>query len=427
MAVKRLLSKSLLLLLVIAVIAAIAISFVPLSPLKTPVEQKLSRTLGRNVTVDSVRLILLPRPHLLIKGLTAKEDPAFGEGVFIRAQEVQAGIDFIEYVRGRQLAINSLSLSSPQIGLSRSREGMWSWTSLGKRTAFGSIDQSLSPSAASLASFLPLASVGPIESTIKEIRIQNASVELRDQSESTPERTLYRNISLTATLTPQNGSNGQHGTEAIGNLVVESIADGEADSLKATLPFKISYQTDNQSLVVSGSVGPGPFETQSIGIGEFAIDGEINSAQSAPLTGKGKLSATDLEIHTTNLSEKVAGALKIDQIGDMNPGTSVARLETDFQISQGTVQTTGLRIQQLDGLGDANAPTGSFKIDNSLVLNYTATIVLTPEATSRVKSISPMLGLAVTILETNNRASVPLNVTGDIRNPNIRVDVSRIF
>jgi len=423
---KRVLRKILLLLL-IAVLAAIAISFVPLSPLKGPVERKLSRTLGRNVTVESVRLRLLPRPHLLIKGLTAREDPAFGEGVFIRAEEVNAGVSLTGYLRDRQFAIDSLSFASPQIGLSRSREGVWSWTSLGKQTSLTAIDQTFRSPLVAAASILPLASVSPIESTIKEITVQNASIELRYQSGTTPEKTLYKNISLNATLTPQNGSNGQHGTQAKGNLVVESVSDGEADPLKASLPFEIRYQTDNQSLVVSGSVGPGPFETQSISIGEFAVDGEITSAQNAPLTGKGKLSAANLDIHTTNLSEKVAGALKIDQIGDMNPGTLVSKLETDFQVSQGTVNTTGLRIQQLDGLGDANAPNGSFKIDNSLVVNYAATVVLTPEATSRVKSISPILGLAVTILETNNRASVPLSVTGDIRNPNVRVDVSRIF
>jgi len=111
----------------------------------------------------------------------------------------------------------------------------------------------------------------------------------------------------------------------------------------------------------------------------------------------------------------------------VNVNATVAALETDFQISQGTVHTSGLRIQQLDGLGDATAPNGNFRIDSALILNYAATVVLTPEATSRVKSLSPALGLVVTILETNNRVSVPINVSGDVRNPEVQVDVSRIF
>ena len=145
------------------------------------------------------------------------------------------------------------------------------------------------------------------------------------------------------------------------------------------------------------------------------------------MTGKGQLSANDLDIHTANLSERVARALKADQIGDMSPGTAVAGLETDFQILQGTVHTTGLRIQQLDGLGDATAPSGNFKIESALIVNYAATVVLSPEATSRVRSLNPALGLVVTILETNSRVSVPINVSGDVRNPEVQVDVSRIF
>ena len=178
---------------------------------------------------------------------------------------------------------------------------------------------------------------------------------------------------------------------------------------------------------MSGSIGPGPIETRNIGIGAFAINGEIDSNRNEPLTGNGQMSANDLDIHTVNLSERVARALKLDQIGDMSPGTTVATLETDFQVSQGTVHTTGLRIQQLDGLGDATAPNGSFKIESVLIVNYAATVVLSSEATSRVKSGSPTLGLVVTILESNNRVSVPINVSGDVRNPEVQVDVSRIF
>jgi hypothetical protein len=84
-------------------------------------------------------------------------------------------------------------------------------------------------------------------------------------------------------------------------------------------------------------------------------------------------------------------------------------------------------MQELDGLGDATAPTGSFKIEAALTVNYIATVTLSAEATSRVKSSSTMLGIVVTVLETNNRLSVPININGDVRKPEIQVDVSRIF
>jgi hypothetical protein len=33
----------------------------------------------------------------------------------------------------------------------------------------------------------------------------------------------------------------------------------------------------------------------------------------------------------------------------------------------------------------------------------------------------------VTIFDTNNQLSVPIKITGDLRNPDVEVDVSRIF
>jgi hypothetical protein len=137
--------------------------------------------------------------------------------------------------------------------------------------------------------------------------------------------------------------------------------------------------------------------------------------------------ASDLFVSAFNLSEQVARALKIDQIGDMQPGTTIARLETDFKISNGSFNTTDLRIQELDGLGDANAQAGSFRLESALTVNYAAMVILSPDATARVKSVNTMVGLVVTALETNDRVSIPLNITGDLRNPEIQVDVNRIF
>ena len=419
-----------LLFLIVLIGAAIAaLPLLPLSPLKHSVELKLSQTLGRRVTIDSVRLNLIGSPHLIISEMNAHEDPAFGDGAFLKANEVRAGFDLTEFLRSRRIVINSLTLKSPQIDLVKNRVGVWSWTTLGKQTSGEKTVSRLVSEAVSYSSFPSLQSGATLSaSTFRQIKIEGASVKLRDFAGSEPSEVLYNNIVLDASLTPQTGGDSRYASQAKGNLVLQSEEDGKADRCKATLPFDLKIdRRDASTLAVSGSIGPGPIETKNISIGEFAINGEITSNQNAPLTGNGKMSANNLDIHTVNLSEKVALALKLDQIGDMSPGTTAASLETDFQISQGTVRTTGLRIQQLDQLGDATAPNGSFKIESALIVNYEATVVLSPEATSRVKSVSPALGLFVTILETNNRVSVPINVSGDVRNPEVQVDVSRIF
>ena len=418
-----------LLLILFAGAAAGLLSMMPLSPLKQSVQLKLSDTLGRKVTVDSVRLNLLGRPHLVLTGVTAHEDPAFGEGVFLKANEVRAGVDVIQYLRSRQIVIDSIVFKSAQLNLVKNRDGVWSWSTLGKRSSEASTSSSAMVQPL-FVSAIPAAPAGipASASTLREVKFENASVKLTDNAGSGRSELFYKNLVLNASLTPHENVDSGHSTQARGNLVMRSEEDGEADRFEATLPFDIKIDDRGASLLsFSGSIGPGPIETENLSIGAFAISGEIHSNSNAPLTGNGQLSLTDLDIRTANLSEKVARALKVDQIGDMSPGTAVTDLKTDFRISEGTVHTTGLRIQQLDGLGDATAQNGDFKIDAALIVNYAATVVLSPEATSRVKSMSTTLGLIVTILETNNRLSVPINVSGDVRNPEVQVDVSRIF
>jgi hypothetical protein len=245
-------------------------------------------------------------------------------------------------------------------------------------------------------------------------------------TETAQSETLYRNIGFNASLAPNSSGDAAAGTHAIGKLIVQSEDDGQADLLKANLP--VDLQIDGgTALSASGSIGPGPIETRNLTIGAVELKGEIRSERSTPLTGSGHISATEMFIRTINLSAEVAHALKVDQIGDMNPGTKVAELDTDFRLSGGTFNTSNLRIQELDGLGDATAQTGNFKIESALMVNYMATVTLSADATARVKSSSSMLGILVTVLENDNRISVPININGDVRKPEIQVDVSRIF
>ena len=439
----------------IGVAAAVAAPFVPLSPLRDEVQRRLSEALGRKVTIDSARLHLLTGPYVTLSGMTAQESPAFGEGIFLRADQVRADIDLIQYLRTRRFVIDSITLISPQINLIKTADGVWSWTTIGKlpseqatlsRVAPYSRDSSCQLGerrrAASIASWqlapqrlmgFPALTIlsflwdGLSTPAFKKIRVENASVKLIDRSGSEPSEVLYKNISLSASLAPHTAGDSGTGTQAKGDLTAQSEEDGEAALFKTTLPFDLQIDRVASALSIGGSIGPGPIETKNLDVGAFNITGNIHSERGIPLTGTGQMSASHMFIRTINLSEQVSRALKVDQIGDMSPGTVIASLETDFQISKGAINTPGLRIQQLDGLGDATTQNGSFKIESALTVNYSATLIMSADATSRVKSIGPMVGILVTILETNDRISVPINISGDLRKPEIQVDVSRIF
>jgi len=417
----------LIIIVILLIVAAVAAApLIRITPLRSAAEIKLSEMLGRKVTVESARLNLLTGPSLTLTGMTAQEDPDFGSDVFLRADSVRADFDVAEYLRTRKLVIRAMTLKSPQINLVENTDGVWSWTTIGKQQTGGGAISSVLGTATRILSALALSPGQLTSAALKGISIENASVRLIDHTATAQQETLYRNIAFNASLAPNSGGDSGRGTHVTGKLSVHSNEDGQAELLKAELPVDLQISTRG-ALSVSGLIGPGPVETKNLNIGSVEVKGEIRSERNAPLSGNGHIAAADMFIPTINLSAEVAHALKVDQIGDMNPGTKVASLDTDFQLDRGSFDTNGLRIQELDGLGDATAQTGKFKIESALTVSYVATITLSADATARVKSSSSMLGIVVTALEIDNRLSVPININGDVRKPEIQVDVSRIF
>jgi hypothetical protein len=418
--------------LVVLTVAAfvIAAPLIPLSVFKPAVERKLSESLGRTVTVESVRLNILSGPSLTLTGMIAREDPAFGDGVFLRSPEVRVDLDTLQSLRDRQVVIDALTMKSPEINLVKSAAGAWSWTTMASRSSTNPVAPSLliRPliDSASASLFLSL-SRDLSRVAFRKMISEDAHVMLTDLTTPEPTRTSYKGVRLSVQLVPGNGDSGPV-TEVKGEFSAQSEEDGQAELLKAVLPVDLRIErVTPSSLSVSGSIGPGPFETKNISVGAFTLTGQITAEKGSPLVGKGRLSAQSMLIHPINLSARVAEALKINQIGDMNPGTTVSNLETDFQVAQGIVKTTGLHIAEIDGLGDATARDGSFEVGSALTVSYLATITLAADATARLKSASTMMGIIATVFETDNRLSVPINIEGDVRKPTIRVDVSRIF
>jgi hypothetical protein len=164
---------------------------------------------------------------------------------------------------------------------------------------------------------------------------------------------------------------------------------------------------------------------------QFELHGLLGTFQEMVPTiiGDGRLTSAGVFISSVNVSAQVANALKLSQIGDMNPGTALGALEARFHIEQGTVRTNNLQIQQLDGLGDATSEQGWIKIESTLAptLDYVASLLLSRDATAQVKTTNPLIGAAVTVFETDNRVSVPVNILGEVRNPQVQVDVKRLF
>ena len=102
--------------------------------LRNRIATSIGNALGRRVSIDKVRLRLLPRPGFDLEGLVIYDDPEFSAEPMIRAQDVSAAIRFRSLFRGR-LEIATLSATEPSINLVRSPQGRWNLASLLERNA----------------------------------------------------------------------------------------------------------------------------------------------------------------------------------------------------------------------------------------------------------------------------------------------------
>ena len=102
--------------------------------LRNRIASSIGSALGRKVTLDNVRVHLLPRPGFDLEGLVIDDDPAFSAEPMVRAQDVSAAIRFRSLLRGR-LEIATLSATEPSINLVRNQEGQWNLASLLERNA----------------------------------------------------------------------------------------------------------------------------------------------------------------------------------------------------------------------------------------------------------------------------------------------------
>ncbi len=122
----------------LAVIAALLVILFLFRPgifvLRNRIASSIGSALGRQVTIDNVRVHALPRPGFDLEGLVIYDDPAVSAEPMIRAQDVFAAIRLRSLLRGR-LEIATLSATEPSINIVRSSDGRWNLASLIERNA----------------------------------------------------------------------------------------------------------------------------------------------------------------------------------------------------------------------------------------------------------------------------------------------------
>lgn len=122
----------------LAVLAALLLVLLMYRPgvyrLRSRLAGTIGTALGRKVSIDNVRVHVLPRPGFDLEGVVISDDPAFSAEPMVRAQEVTAAIRLRALFRGR-IEIATLSATEPSINLVRNAAGGWNLSSLLERSA----------------------------------------------------------------------------------------------------------------------------------------------------------------------------------------------------------------------------------------------------------------------------------------------------
>jgi len=98
------------------------------------VRESLRLALGREVEIGKVHLDLFNGPGFSVDDVVIHEDPRIGLEPFAYVGSLEARVSFISFLRGR-LEFSKLRLVNPQVNLTRSSGGGWSFERLLTRTA----------------------------------------------------------------------------------------------------------------------------------------------------------------------------------------------------------------------------------------------------------------------------------------------------
>ena len=118
----------------VVVLALLLPPFINVNRYRNRVTGSISRALGRDVTVSSIELKLLPRPGLVLYNFVVADAPSYGAEPMLRADTVTAYIRLTSLWRGR-LEIGTLDLDAPSLNLVRRSDGHWNIEELVERAS----------------------------------------------------------------------------------------------------------------------------------------------------------------------------------------------------------------------------------------------------------------------------------------------------
>ncbi len=120
--------------LALAVVAFVLPPLVNINRYQHRIADSISRSLGRQVHISSVKLRLLPLPGFELSGFSVEEDPRFGQEPILHSDSVVAYLRLLSLWRGR-LEVSRIHFDDASLNLVRDPSGVWNFASVLVRAA----------------------------------------------------------------------------------------------------------------------------------------------------------------------------------------------------------------------------------------------------------------------------------------------------
>lgn len=346
------------LLLVVAVTLPFLVSANTFLP---SLEQELSATLGRTVTIGNLSLNLF-QGGLKADNLAIGDDPAFSKQPFLQAKQLGIGVDLPLLLLHKRLDVKKLEIVDPQIQLLQAANGKWNYSSLG-----GNKGRSSSQGGASSSAVNSIDSV-QIKNGVAKVQVTGATA-----------ARVYSGIDLTIShfsLTTEFPFQLTANLPSDGTVKLMGVA-GPIDNQDSSLtPFRADLTMRHID-----PVGAGFLEAQAGISGLLDVDAKMAS-NAVTMTSTGEVTGTHMRFsaqgapatvpmkvqYTT--SYNLASAIGNISRTSLTAGSVVANLSGTYQLLPGHPQVQlqvdgrSLSIDALQGL----LPAFGVKLPNGSVL-----------------------------------------------------------
>ncbi len=144
---------------VVAVFILIVVSiplFVNADTFRPSIENELSNSLGRKVSLGHLSLSILSG-SLVAEDISIADDPAISKAPFVQAKKLHIGIELGPFLFHHSVRITEITIDSPTISLIHLANGTWNFSSIG-----GAAGKTAPKSAAQQESIIPALTVGAL-------------------------------------------------------------------------------------------------------------------------------------------------------------------------------------------------------------------------------------------------------------------------